>query len=400
MYQPPPEQTWMSRAKWLTQALIVSGTLNIGLLATFIYFVLREKDETVFFDMNAPIQPAAAQPALSNEQLLRSYSLLSFQELLLRLDHRELAEEGYTKRDLALACLVAFHHFNIERALGGLLLQRRLIAFTNQEGQERVDLTIFPGLADYQYEAIVHYAKTEKWPFTPQGLFFEIKRTLPLSQPSLLEAFSLTPEFHAAFTLFAKSGIHIDKGALIAMLAEGDWKMLSDFAEQQRHVQDFTVERRRALLLRYLQVQSKIAARIFFETDQEYAAKRFDDPQIIALLELLHEKTPHLASFAKSLLSSPRSDAVWKKAAAKYSAATGEPLPQSASPEKPQTAAAEKTKSPAPKAVPKRTHVVQEGESLWKIARKYHVTTDALMRLNRLETERLRPGKKLEIPDN
>src|ERR1700687_5898493 len=118
MYQPPPEQTWMSRAKWLTQALIVSGTLNIGLLATFIYFVLREKEETVFFDMNAPIQPAAAQPVLSNEQLLRSYSLLSFQELLLRLDHRELAEEGYTKRDLALACLVAFHHFHIERALG------------------------------------------------------------------------------------------------------------------------------------------------------------------------------------------------------------------------------------------------------------------------------------------
>jgi hypothetical protein len=394
MYKSSSDPAWMSRAKWLTQALILSGTLNIGLLATFIYFVLKEKHDTVFFEMQAPAAPPNSVPVPSNQQLLRSYSVLSFQELLLHLSQKELVEEGYAKRDLALACLVAFHHFHIERALGGLLLQRRHVAFTNQDGQERIDLTIFPGLADYQYEAIMHYAKTEKWPFTAQGLFFEIKRTLADPELSLLEAFSLTPECHAISLLFAKSGIHIDKGPLIAMLAEGDWKMLSDFVEQQRQIQDFTVDRRRALLLRYFQVQSKIAARILFETDQEYMAKRFDDPQIISLLDLLHEKTPQLAAFAKALLSSPRSDAVWKKAATKCPGLTVE-----------KTIPVVEKKEPAPiKAAPppkaKRTHVVEEGENLWKIARKYRTTPDALMRLNHLETDRLRPGKKLEIPES
>jgi LysM repeat protein len=54
-----------------------------------------------------------------------------------------------------------------------------------------------------------------------------------------------------------------------------------------------------------------------------------------------------------------------------------------------------------PPAVPvksKRTHVVQSGENLWKIARKYKVSIDALKKANRLDTDKLRPGKELVIP--
>ena len=36
-----------SRAKWLTQALIISGTFNIGLISTFVYFVLKDKQEAL-----------------------------------------------------------------------------------------------------------------------------------------------------------------------------------------------------------------------------------------------------------------------------------------------------------------------------------------------------------------
>src|SRR5579871_1376130 len=169
------DNPWSRRNKWLTQALIISGTLNIGLIATFAYFVMKDKQETLAIELKPALKEISTPE--SNSHLLRSYSLLPYQELLLRLESKELIEEGLTKRDLSLACLVAFHHFNLDKALGGLPLQKRSIPFTNSEGQETLDISVFPGLADYQFQAILQYAKTEKWPLTSQGLFYELKRS-------------------------------------------------------------------------------------------------------------------------------------------------------------------------------------------------------------------------------
>jgi len=194
----PYDQSWIKRTRWLTQALIISGTLNIGLLSTFIYFALKEKQRPVPLEVamtpqKSPLDPSAQ---LNMQQLLSEYSTFSFQDLMLRLGNADHVEAGYTKRDLALACLVEFHHFNLERALGGLKLQRRTLAFLGPKEEEKIELNIFPGLADYQYQAISSYAKTEKWPLTPQGLFFELKSMTPPYETTLLEAFYLTPDFH------------------------------------------------------------------------------------------------------------------------------------------------------------------------------------------------------------
>jgi LysM repeat protein len=43
-------------------------------------------------------------------------------------------------------------------------------------------------------------------------------------------------------------------------------------------------------------------------------------------------------------------------------------------------------------------YIVENGDSLWKISRKFHVSIEEIMRANHLESERLRPGKQLEIP--
>jgi LysM repeat protein len=45
-----------------------------------------------------------------------------------------------------------------------------------------------------------------------------------------------------------------------------------------------------------------------------------------------------------------------------------------------------------------KRHTVQSGMNLWKIARKYKVSIDALKKANRLETDKLRPCKELIIP--
>ena len=54
--------------------------------------------------------------------------------------------------------------------------------------------------------------------------------------------------------------------------------------------------------------------------------------------------------------------------------------------------------SPPPKSK-KKAHTVESGDNLWKIARKYQVSVEDLMRTNRMDTEKLRPGKQLEIPE-
>ena len=97
------EQFWMRRAKTLTQALIISGTINIGLLGSFVCFILKEKQAA--FSVEPQQLPRDPSEHISNEKILQAYSALSFQELLLELENTQLIEEGYTKRDLALASL-------------------------------------------------------------------------------------------------------------------------------------------------------------------------------------------------------------------------------------------------------------------------------------------------------
>ncbi len=369
---------WIRRTRTLTQALIISGTLNIGLVATFAYFVLKEKQETLAIELQ-PAKNLAAKE--TNFQLIRSYSLLPYQELLLRLENRDLIEEGLTKRDLSLACLVAFHHFNLDKALGGIPLQRRTLLFTNQEGQETIDLPVFPGLADYQFQAILQYAKTEKWPLTSQGLFYELKRSPTPRDTTLLDAFYLTPEYHALNTLFSKSGLNLAREQIIDLICDGEWTAISDLTAQQRAALDLTPDRRRAFLVEH---HSKLAAKLLLDTDRDYVLKRLDDTQILTLLDLYPDKTPLLESFAKELLASPRTDSVCKRAASLLHV---EPHTQAAA-------------LPPPTPAKTKFHAIEPGDNLWKIARKYKVSVEEIKRVNHLETEKLRPGKQLEIPNH
>ncbi len=408
---------WVARTKWLTQALIISGTLNIGFIATFVYFVLKDKQET-FTVEHAPLMSGSKEAHPTNAQLIRSYSVLPFQELILRLENKDHIEEGLRKRDLALACLVAFHHFNLDKALGNLNLQKRVIPLINNDEQEAIDIPVFPGLADQQFQAILNFAKTEKWPITSQGLFYELKRLSPNYDASLLEAFYLTSEYHATHTLLSKTGVDLSGEQLVDLIVEGEWKTLSEISLWQCSLADLQPEHRRHLLIEYFNCRSKIAARLLLDFDSEFVIKRFDDAQILTLLDLYPEKTLPIEKFAKGLLLSPRSDSVWKRAAAILYASISEPLPEPYDHSLalrrflPQDDVLKPKEQSQPLIIPtaapiasalttkKIIHTIEVGDSLWKIARKYHVTIEEIKRLNRMETEKLLPGKKLEIPEN
>lgn len=393
----------IQRTKWLTQILLISGALNFGFMAIFVYFVLQEKQTALTFDL----EPARLSFPLSNQDLLRSYSTLSFQELLLRLEEKELIEEGFVKRDLALSCLVAFHHFDIEKALGGHNIQKRKIAFSSQDGSESMTLLLFPELTEAQYLAISQFAAVEKWPFTSRGLFYEIQRARLPIDAALLDTFFLTREFEAVYLLFSRAAASVDKQTLLTLLLEGNWPMLEKFVEEQKRAQDLTAIKRVTFLIDYLKLRSQLAAKLLLETEFEWVCKRLDNLHTLLLLELLVEHTPTVEKFAKVLLISPRSDAVWKKASFKLFSFAGEApidpfnhelvlkrfIPQALT-------RREVAPEPIKVAPPKwRVHRVEEGDNLWKIAKKYHVSIDALMLINHLESEKLRPGKELHIPD-
>jgi hypothetical protein len=378
---------WLRKSRFLTQALILSGALNIALLATFFYFVMREKEEAVAFQMPPPAESQVLLAELSNGRLLEKYATTPFSELIALLDSQEPVEAGYKKRDLALASLVAFHFFNLEKAVSSPILQRRTISFINQEGQEKIDVTVFPGLTEEQYLAIQHYAKTERWPLTPEGLFFEIKNSQPPRDPSLMQAFYLTEEFLAVSTLFSRVGLNASKDLLVELLSQGDFSLLSKFTEEQKQIQDLTPSKLRLLLLQYVQKRSELAAKIFLACDRDFIANRFEDGDLLLFLDLLNEPTTSFKQLLQEILKAPRSDVVWKKATERLQAFGVLPTPQTP----PENKVEDKKKG--------RVYVVQERDSLWKIAKKHKVSIEALKKKNNLETEKLRPGKELEIPE-
>src|SRR5262249_39079894 len=126
-YQDP----WVKKARWLTQVLIISATLNVGLLSTLIYFAMRDNSPSLALKSGAKQSKSSKNLAL--QDLLASYKALSFDELLAQMGNCDHVESGFTKRDLALACLVAFRHFNLEKALGGAFPQKREITITQDE---------------------------------------------------------------------------------------------------------------------------------------------------------------------------------------------------------------------------------------------------------------------------
>ena len=391
----PYQDPWVKKAKWLTQALIISGTLNIGLLSTFIYFAMNDSNKNVA--LQSEKTPTDIREKHSLQELITTYRALSFQDLLLRLGNNTHVESGYTRRDIALSCLVAFHHFNLERALGGITLQKREITFTCD--QEPHTLTIFPGLADYQFQAAVHYAKTEKWPLTPQGLFLEIQSTKPPYDPTLLEAFYLTPEFHFTSLLFAKTGINLKKEYLTALLSQSDWASLNETSNHLRMNSEFTPEERRRFLLQLTQNRSKLAAKVLLETDQEYCLKHLDNEQVHYLCTLLADRTN--PAFLKELLLSPRADEIWKTAATLLYEQAAETPPIELNLEQAKRRFIElKSSTPPskPRAPVKSAYTVVTGDSLWKIARAHHTTVQALRDANHLKTDSLKVGQILTIP--
>ena len=361
------------KTRWLAYAFAVSAALNGAFVIT--YFTKKR--------VVRQANPKTAMGSLA--EVLDTYVDLPRESLFALLGDPTLVEDGYSRSDLALASLVACHKFDIERALGVVPVQQRRIALVR--GGEKVALTLYPGLSEHDHLEISHFAKTEVWPLTAEGLFQEWAEHR--DDPSLRAALAMTVEYRHVQALLATKGIFLERDELLAFLSDLD---------HPRTARNYAIDEEgcRHFLLEALGSRSQMAASLLIEYDKEKSLSYLSDDQLLLLLDLAIDH-PALELVAKNLLCSLRSDAVRQGAGEVLYTLADLPVP---SPYDHQEAL--NVFLPnffTPKVPQARTHIVEEGDTLWHLARRYKVDIEVFKRHNGLESEfSLRPGMKLEVP--
>jgi len=352
------EKVLQRRSRILIHSLIISGTLNIALIATFVTFVLRERKEVVIpIAMEVPLKKVT----LTNQDVIRNFSGMPYEDLVRALYDETHIEEGQRRCDLALAFLGAYHHFDVERAFAGYPVEKRVMVL--EDGKK---IVLYPGLSEGRLEAVRNFARREVWPLTPEGLFQEIQMRSELSQ-SLKEAFENTTEYFVIKRAFHRLPYSISEEALFSFITEGNWEDIKVLADQIQKSPEGKVSDFIPFLMPRMEKGSKLAAYLLVLLEKEYALKKLDDAQMEKLLSLLTEETPEIKAFLSEVKNGLRSDQIQELA--------GKPLEN-----------------------PPQRHIVQPGDSLWKISRDYDVKVAVIKEMNRLESENLKLGAELVLP--
>ncbi len=387
------DNPWMRKIRFLTNLLLISVALNIGLVTVIVYVSRKgEKSEL----------KSAKQFVLekSNGEILAGYFKSSFGELVKELKDKTILQDGYANRDLALACLVNYHYLNLERAISGKPIQRRKLTFIHQEGGESFQLEVFPNLDDLDFAMIEKFVKEEKWPFSLEGLFAELKKQGDNKENSLEQAFGATPEFYLLYTSLKRLDDTISKEKIMQFILEGDFEELEAWISRIKEGGDFLTSMRE-LFQNSIDKGSAQAAHLWTSLDSEYVQRKLSDLQLLKMISLLKENSLSINIFLKQILCSVRSDEIRKESALKLYEFSSLPVPEPYSyPQALKTFLpnlfAQKEVSKPEKTVKK--HLVADGESLWKIANKHKVSIEALREKNQLKTDKLKPGQELLLP--
>jgi LysM repeat protein len=475
----PDPSFFIKRIRHLSQALILSGALNIGVLSLLLYWMLRERPPTPYCELK-PASFEQQQIPLADQrgftEVLTQLSQLSFSQLVDKLAQTQLIENGYAERDLALSCLVAFHHFNVQRSLpkNAQPHQKRLLVWKPKGEGSSITLEIYPDLTQEHFDALIQFARTEHWPLTAEGLFLQLQKQKEKNElnEQLVETFFLTPEFWTVELLFNRSGQLNNKQEILTLLLEGNWTILKQFVDRQRQVHDSSDARRQKFLLDYLKVGSSSAAVLLLKMEWDFSVKKLDDQQVMSILQLAPVELPESMRFAKEMLTSPRSVKVWREASKWLYAQADEPMPAQWNyqavlarfvPEKPTIELISKPPHPSPTlptslpmtrskvivaapiqsvsvaklvkvnsepekkkvikaekvlskvavenqneskknllspSVKLQVYVVEQGDSLWKIAHRFGVKVEELRARNELMSDTLKVGTVLKNPAN
>lgn len=412
----------LNQLKRLSSILFVSLTCNAALAVGLGYYFWVDRPPTPVCE-HKPVSTKKSHPhltvAIGAQDAIKALKKHPMIDLKEKLSDKRVVEMGYTVRDLSLGALAGFYQLDIEKALKKPIEEKWL-----QYGSEGETLAVYPGLSDEDFNHILSFMETEKWPFKTEGLFKLLKSEKWKGDASLEDAFFLTPEFLTFENIFSPA--KIDRKTLLDLVLSGDYGKLKGYHERHKALHEISDSERRLILLDYLNGASLISAQLLLKGDYEFTLKKLNDDQTIQILTLFKDKTADSEKFAKALLESPRSDRVRRVAVERLYEYAGNPLPQefdlkkaieaklpqvaktNITPVKPtipsvKTSVGAIQKAP-PKMAPKlplkkeKIYIVQNNETLWSVAKKFKVDVNVIKKMNAIDTEKLKPGTALRIP--
>lgn len=216
----------------------------------------------------------------------------------------------------------------------------------------------------------------------------------------LVQQFIKSSEFVLIQTLLSRTEHEVARSTILKLLLEGNQEIFTQFIEQQRAGSDLSPRCRQEFLMEYVNLGSKTAAYLLVTLDLEFALL-LSNASVEHLLLLMDEPTPEAISFVEAILEEKRTPAVHQRALRQLASYKGSPLGEVAARYDP-FLNTENLRPVIRQQVPitqtERTHIVQPGESLWLIARRYHVDMRKLMVINELYSTTLQPGQMLKIP--
>ena len=269
---PIEERFFLKKSKWLVHALIVSLTMNCALIATLCFFALKKNQIAGLDEQKSRFKHKvqAAPETIANQ--LQAYFHESVPMLIQALRDETGVEEGQKRCDLALSCLVFLHYFDLERALPGVSVEKREVAFSLDGKQVRFFL--FTGLSPSAYTSICAFAESEVYPFTPQGVFQILTHSFPNSPKDLKETFFHSSEFHFIERALVRAGFKGEQEEVLQMLIQGTWDTIIAFSKELRSSERGTFESLGSFLTYFVEKEEPLAAQLLIELDQEYAIKR------------------------------------------------------------------------------------------------------------------------------
>lgn len=351
--------------------LIVSVFFNIA-LTCFLIYSMRQVGVRIISSSAFTPSPHPQACSQNLESALAVAKKRSFHELLEQLGDQSAVSDGYRQCDLALAVLVQDHFFDLHRF------------YKPTDIRTFHDAVLFPSIPDKDFAHIVSFAQTERFPVTAEGLFYALQKN-PHDE-HLRAAFFRTEEYIVASTLLGRAydemSKPIDAANIQALLLQGTWKHLAALKQQQQEAQDFSREKRFLFLLSYVPIAPKQASLLLASYEPELTSTRLTDKALQDLLRHL-DQTEVGKAMAKRLVSRPRSQellALCTQIVGSDGTEAVQPVPTT------------------PRKNQAQLYVVQEGDSLWKISRKFHVDLERLREENKLKSDALQPGATLRIP--
>jgi hypothetical protein len=379
----------MKKLRKMGNFLILSIALNASFLLIITYKSLSASGKgSSRYDFSPENQLQVASDVLKEK--IRSYtfsfSRMTYARLLEELDNDKIILDNFKIKDLALSYLFTYFDFDLYRALNGQSVVTKTLKFHSANMED--ELVIVLGLEEQEEKKIAHFIQEERWPFNSKGLYRRLKLGL-YEDVSLKRAFYNTSEFYTFFTLLNRADEQMTKEEVLGILLEGHWELLEEFHKGQRNMQDLSRGKRRQLLLDYVAIGSVKATNIFIESEWQFILDNFEDKHLKVMLRQISLKEPSSRLFLKRLLLEDSRKDLWVKA---------RQLLDQKSVSLPPSSVSEIARMKFTKSKEESNYKVKKNDTLWEIAKKFHVSLKEIKQYNRMYSDIIYENQELKIP--